>query len=215
MHGLVASWSWRTVLILAAAGLLVSAPLPARADLIVSVQSVTATAGTNGNSLEVDLQNTGAAVDIAGFTFELTVTSSSGVTFTGADESTRLATYIFAGNSVFGPNINTTTGTTLDASDVAADGSTPLGTGSAVGLGEVFFNVAGSAPGGAVTVTLTEFPATSLAGPNANNIPIDTLNNGTITIMSSAVPEPSSLVSAILGLLCSLLYFGARWRTVS
>ena len=78
MHGLLASCSWRTVLVLAASSLLAGTPLSAHADLIVSVQSVTATAGTTGNSLEVDLQNTGAAVDIAGFSFELTVSSSSG-----------------------------------------------------------------------------------------------------------------------------------------
>jgi hypothetical protein len=57
-----------------------------------------------------------------------------------------------------------------------------------------------------VAVTLTEFPATSLTDPNLTNIPIDTLTNGTITILQGVpIPEPSTLVSGSLGLL------GAAW----
>ncbi len=98
------------------------APAPAHAGLIVSVQSVSANAGTSGNALEVDILNTGAAVDIASFSFEIAVSPTSGVTFTAADINTTLFTYIFAGNSVQGPVINTSTGAVLDASDNA-----PLG----------------------------------------------------------------------------------------
>ncbi len=88
------------------------------------------------------------------------------------------------------------TGTTLAASDLAISDSTSLAGGSSLGLGLVSFDVAGSALNGPVVVTLTDYPATSLTDPNLNNIPIDTLNNGTITISASAVPEPSSLVMA-------------------
>ncbi len=197
----------RPALAVAAAVLLLAAARPARAELVVSVQDVTAPAGTTGNTLEVDVSNTGSlAVDISAFSFEISVAGSSGVTLTGADTSTTLATYIFAGNSLYGPTISTTTpGTTLDASDIASTGSTSLAGGETLGLGLVSFDVTGSTPTGPVTVTLTGYPSTSLTASNTSNIPIDALNNGTITITPSAVPEPSSLVSATLGLL------GAGW----
>jgi len=202
MHGSVGSWSWRCIPSVAVLGLVLCIGLPARAGIIVSVQSVSATRGTSGNTLEVDVQNTGAAVDIASFSFEISVASSSGVTFTGADTNTSLATYIFAGNSLFEPDIAFNTGTTLDAADAAVSGSTTLGMGETLGLGRVFFDVAGSAPLGPVTVSLTGYPSTSLTDPNLNNVPIDTLNNGAITILGpSVIPEPSALISATLGLL--------------
>jgi hypothetical protein len=173
----------------------------ARAGIIVSVQSVSATAGSSGNTLEVDVQNTGDPVDIASFSFEISVATSSGVTFTGADTSTSLATYIFAGNSAIGPIISTSaSGATLDASDAAVSGSTTLGTGETLGLGLVSFDVAASAPLGPVTVSLTGYPSTSLTDPNLNNIRIDTLTGGTITIVgASVVPEPPALISASVG----------------
>ncbi len=206
MHRPLASRSWRKFLSVAAAGLLLTTAPPARAGLVISVQDVSAKAGTTGNTLEVDLANTGSSsVDIAAFSFEISVASSSGVTFTGADINTTYYPYIFAGNSGFGPQIATMTGTTLDASDLAATGSTTLAGGSILGLGLVSFDVASSAPNGPVVVSLTPYPATSLTDPNVNNIPIDTLNNGTIMISQGSIPEPSSLVSATLGLL------GAAW----
>jgi hypothetical protein len=205
MHRPLASRSWRKILSVAVAGLLLDIAVPAHAGIIVSMQDVSAKAGTSGNTFEVDVTNTGAAVDIAAFSFEISVPASSGITFTGADINTSVNPYIFAGNSFFGPNIATATGTTLDASDIAVSGSTSLGTNSTLALGRVSFDVAGSAPNGPVTVSFTDFPATSLTGPNVNNIPIDTLNNGTITILKGAIPEPSSLVSATLG------FLGAAW----
>jgi hypothetical protein len=93
------------------------------------------------------------------------------------------------------------TGATLDASDGAKTGSTTLAPGDTFGLGRVSFMVAASAPSGPVTVTLTPYPSTSLTDPNLNNIPIDTLNNGTITISGGVIPEPPALISATLGLL--------------
>ncbi|MFI5458056.1 MAG: hypothetical protein ACHRXM_21680 [Isosphaerales bacterium] len=206
MNGSLASWSWRSILSVAAAGLVLCTALPARAGIIVSVQSVPANKGTSGNTLEVDVLNTGVPVDIAGFSFEISVAAGSGVSFTGADTNTSTNLYIFAGNSLFGPNIYVPSvppsPTTLDASDLAASGSTTLGTNSTLGLGRVFFDVASSAPGGPVTVSLTDYPATGLVDPNGNPIPIDTRNNGTIMIMGGGgVPEPSALVSATLGLL--------------
>jgi hypothetical protein len=204
MHGPLAYRSWRWIPALLAAALILSTALPTRAGIIVSVESVSANTGTTGNTLEVDVQNTGAPVDIASFSFEISVAAGSGVSFTGADISTAANVYIFAGNSAQGPNIDTLTGTTLDASDNAASGSTTLGTNSTLALGRVFFDVSSSAPVGPVIVSLTPFPSTSLSDPNLNNIPIDTLSSGTITISgTSVVPEPPALVSATVGLMAS------------
>jgi hypothetical protein len=212
MHVPLAYRSCLGIPALIAAALILSTALPARAGIIVSVESVSANQGTTGNTLEVDVQNTGAPVDIASFSFEISVAGGSGVSFTGADINTALNVYIFAGNSAQGPNIDTATGTTLDASDNAVSGSTTLGTNSTLALGRVLFDVASSAPVGPVTVSLTPFPSTSLTDPNLNDIPIDTLNSGTITITgTSVVPEPTALVSATVGLLASA-WFVRRMR---
>ena len=215
MDGPLAFRSWRTILAIAMAGLVVAAPSYAHGGIIISVQSVTANAGSSGNTFEVDAQNTGAPVDIAAFAFEVSVPASGGVTFTGADINTTVDTYIFAGNSAQGPIITAAnTGTVLDASDNAVSGSTTLGTNSTLALGRVFFDVESGASAGPVIVSLTPFPFSSLTDPNLNNIPIDTLNNGTITILpSTSVPEPSGLISATLGLLGSAWFIRTRRRT--
>ena len=63
----------------------------------------TVTAGSSNDSFDVVLQNTGpSAVTVAGFSFGLT--SSSNVTFTDVTTATAM-TYIFNGNSLFGPDI--------------------------------------------------------------------------------------------------------------
>ncbi len=86
MHFPLASRSWPRILSVAVAGLLLVIGLPARADIILSVQDVSAVVGSTGNTLEVDLENTGgSAVDIASFSFEISVAGGSGVTLTGAD----------------------------------------------------------------------------------------------------------------------------------
>jgi hypothetical protein len=213
MQVLVGSRSWLRVL--AVAGLSLGFGLPARAGIIVSVQNVSANAGTTGNTIEVDVTNTGpSSVDVASFSFEVGIASSSGVSFTGADITTSTAAYIFAGNSLFGPNIAFNTGTTLDAADAAVMGSSTLGSGSTLALGRLFFDVTSSAPIGAVPVMFTPFPSTSLTTPTLDNIPIDTLTSGTITVMpSTVVPEPSALVSATVGLFLSASFIWARYRS--
>ena len=214
MHGPLASWSWRSFLSFAVSAFVLCGGLQARGGIIVSLESVSATAGTSGNTLEVDVTNTGAPVDIASFSFEISVASGSGISFTGADFSTAISTYIFVGNSAQGPDIATSTGTTLDASDNAASGTTTLGTASTLALGRVFFDVASSAPTGPVAVSFAPFPATSLTAMDLSNIPIDTLSNGgTITVIAGVVPEPSSIVSATLGLLGACWLIRSKRRT--
>jgi hypothetical protein len=79
---------------------------PAKADVVISIQSpLNANAGDTGDSFDVTLTNTGpSAVSIAAFTFEISAANTD-MTFTDANTGTGLAPYIFAGNSLFGPDI--------------------------------------------------------------------------------------------------------------
>jgi hypothetical protein len=196
---------WRSAgqSLLAAAFLFLFAATAARADMIVSVQSVSAFSGSSGNTLDVTLTNSGPGdVTIGGFSFIITA-GDAGIDFTMATTGTTLAPYIFAGHSLFGPEIDTSHGQTLaasDAYDVAQMGAT-VGAGATVGLGHVFFDVASSEPAGPVSVTF-DTEGTSLSDPNGGNIPIDRFNDGTITVINGQgppVPEPSTFVLGAIG----------------
>jgi hypothetical protein len=174
----------------------------ARAGLIVSVESVTANAGSIGDALDVTLTNTGtSAVTVSGFTFGVSVATTN-VTFTEANISTAVP-YIFQGESLFGPVISTSTGQSLLASDlfVTIGSGASVGAGAEVGLGHLLFDVSALAPSGPVIVSLVTDPTTTLTDPSGNNIIIDSLKNGTITVVSSTViPEPSTMVLAFSGI---------------
>ena len=170
--------------------------VPARADIILAADFVSATVGSAGNGLDVTLTNSGAsALAIGGFDFTIS-TSNTNITFTGTDISTAFP-YIFAGDSVFGPIINTLgAGQSMDGADFA---SSTLGNfiaaGATVGLGHVLFDVSPTAIPGSFSVLLATFPGSSLADPAGNNIAINTFTNGNITITSpTTVPEPASIV---------------------
>ncbi len=195
--------------------LLAVAPASAGFILTLNVQSTTATAGSTSNDLEITLTNSGSsAVTIAGFSFGIQ-SSSSNITFTDAQINTTLP-YVFAGNSLFGPDITTSVGNSLfgpdiapsapglslTASDFAAVGGTSLGSGETVGLAHVSFNVAAGTPNGPVTVSFLSYPTTSLSDDQDNNLSFNA-PDGTITVSgsgSAVVPEPSSLLLAITAL---------------
>ena len=177
-------------------GLLISAPV--EASLIITVGNVFSSSPSLSNTLEVDLTNTGpAAVSLAGFSFEIDVTDPH-ITFTSATIAT-VATYVFAGNSLFGPIISTSLpGQTLDVSDLwAGAGGATIAAGATVGLGHVSFDVSAGDVPGLATVALSPFPATSLSDPAGANVGVDTLTSGSITV---TVPEPSALMLVLLGL---------------
>jgi hypothetical protein len=183
---------------LAAVLLLAGFAVPARADIILTVQSVTVSAGSSNDALDVTLTNTGPnSVTIGGFAFGLSTTVP--ITFTAANISTSTAPYIFTGHSLFGPVISTTpAGQTLEASDNfdVVNAGTTVSAGATVGLGHVLFNV-GSTPG-IFVVTLAAFPSTSLSSPSGGNVPFTREVNGTITV--GVVPEPSSVTLMGVGL---------------
>lgn len=175
----------------------------AHADLVVSVSSAAVNAGTANDVLDVTLLNTGSsAVTIGAFSFGLSVMNPD-ITFTGA--TTSGATYIFAGDSLFGPEIGTAAGQSVMASDLfdMIGSGAVVGAGGSVGLGQVLFDVAANAASGAFAVTLSA-PETSLADPATTNLPIQSLVNGQISIAAQAsVPEPSPIFG-ILTLLAAL-----------
>lgn len=177
------------------------APAPARASLILSVQSVTVAAGSSNDAFDVLLTNTGSSVVIGGTSFQVT-TTSPGIVFTSAITSPVTTSYVFVGHSLFGPTISVDSGQALDASDeynLLGSGAT-VGAHTTVSLGRVFFNVSSATPTGSLAVTLT--PAATLLTDAAGRslASSTTINNpaGTILITPTAVPEPSSLA------LCSI-----------
>jgi len=188
----------RLFMILPVVGLLIS--VPAEASLIITVGNVFSNSPSSSNTLEIDLTNTGPApVLVGGFSFGIEVTDPH-ITFTSATIATALP-YIFAGNSLFGPTISTLVGQTLEASDLwSGAGGATIAAGATVGLGDVSFDVSARDLPGLVIVMLSSFPFTSLSDPAGGNINVDTLAAGSITIETSAVPEPSALMLALFGL---------------
>jgi len=199
--------------------------LPARASLIVSVQSVAASSG----AFDVTLTNSGpGAVAIAGFTFNLSTTDTD-ISFSDATTATALAPYIFPAASsqdtlLFGGDLLVTTpnsGQNFNGnlpSDLNVDPITfnsaniTIGAGVTVGLGHVLFTVAAGAAPGIFAIQLGPTTAeTNLVDANGDNIAIDTLTAGQITIASAAVPEPGLLLPLALAFLLG----GAVRRRVS
>ena len=201
-----------TVFMAGVAGLLLLGEPHAQASLIVAAPSITAAPGNFGN-FDVVLQNTGgSAVGIGGFSFGIT-TTNPGITFTAVNTSTT-AVYIFAGLSTFGPDISVATGTTLTASDSPTTLPTPVlvASGATVGLGNVTYNIANNVTIGNFEITLIAYPATSLVnGTGSINIPIDTLQNGSIQV----VPEPGTLLLFPTALGMILLTRRKDWRRQS
>ena len=189
-------------LVAAAIVVCVLGPSSAKADLVISVQSVSAVAGSSGNGIDVDLTNTGpSAVTISAFSFGISIANPD-ISFTDANTSTTAA-YIFGANSLFGPDLTgPTSGQSLftsDAFDVPLAGFS-LSAGSSAGLGHVLFDVAPGAASGLFPVNLSLFPTTSVSDASGNDIPIGMLSSGSITITSSAVvPEPSTTVPLAFG----------------
>jgi hypothetical protein len=158
------------------------------ASVIVSVQSATVTPGASG-VLDVRLTNTGpASFTVEAFTFAVFVLGTD-VTFLGANGAGN--DYLFAGHSLFGPDLTVqNTGQMLLAADLYATPSagTTVGSGQSFSLGQVLFTVGTSS--GIVPVFLQDNPGTSLADTLGNDIHIDTLLNGSISISDATVPEP-------------------------
>jgi len=171
----------------------------AYADLILSVESVSANPGDSGDTFDVLLTDSGSpGVSVAGFNFTIQI-SDPDITAIGVFTSTATAPYIFSGSSLLGPEIDDQLTPTIIAADVST-GSTTLNSGDVFGLGQVLFSVSPTAAGGPVTVSFVTSGGTAdndLSDPNGANIPITTFTSGTITV--NAVPEPSGLLLMLTG----------------
>ena len=174
------------------------AALPARADLLLVAQPVTAAAGAVNDVFDVYITNLAAsAVDVAAFNFEIN-TPSADIAFQQATTSTSLFPYIFAGNSAFGPVISINgPGQTLDVADVvsAPNSFTVVSPGASFGLGKIFFDVAPGAPAQIAPVNFnTNNAATSVSDQNGKSIALQFLNGSITVTPATSVPEPSMLV---------------------
>ena len=185
--------------------------IPACASLIVTVGSTTVNANSMLDSFDVTLMNTGSgAVTISATDIEVTTTNTA-ITFTDATVGTAVS-YIFAGNSLLGPDILGNTGSappSLSAGDVWGGGGAGfvLNSGATVGLAHVIFSVGNTS--GSASVTLS--PLTSLSDQNGMLLALDTTSVGTITINGSATPEPSTLIPMTIVLIAA----GVRWRRMN
>jgi len=181
--------------------------------VILTIQSAVANQNSVGNSFDVILANTGpSAVSIAAFSFGIQTTDND-LSFTDATTATA-SPYIFGANSLFGPDLTgPTSGQSLTTSDLDSVSAVSIAAGSTVGLGHVLFSVAGGAVPGIFAVTFVS-PATSLSDANENAVGINTLNNGSITVLST-VPEPSFLLPLASVLLIGLIAhrFGLRQKS--
>lgn len=181
---------------LAFAGCILAAPL-SHAGMIIAVQSVADPPGSNGDTLQVTLTNTGgSAVTVAGFSFGLSVATAN-LIFTAVDDST-VNSYVFANHSLFGPDISVQppnlpgqTLEALDSYDTPNAGAT-VAAGATVGLGKVTFNISSNAPFGPIAVSLIP-AADSLSDQNGAGIAF-TGSSGTVLV----VPEPG--LGALVGL---------------
>src|SRR5580692_2135167 len=81
-----------------AAAFMLLAAAPARATIVYSTQNVTEVSPSTGDTFEVDVTNTGAAVVIDSFGFGLSL--PTGFIITNATDDTLVNPYIFAGNSL-------------------------------------------------------------------------------------------------------------------
>ncbi len=192
----------------------------ARADLLLTAQSVTGPPGSVNDTLNVYLTNTGtSAVDVEAFSFEID-TSDPVITFEQSTTATTLFSYVFTGNSFvetfLGTNVNSTSspGQTLDASDLTATPGTftVVNPGQSFGLGLIDFDVAAAVPFQIAPVDFNTNPAlTSVSDQFGNAIPL-VFANGSIGV--STVPEPSGRWPLAIGL-AALVWMLKRSRRLA
>lgn len=162
----------------------------AKADLVVTAESTSAYTGTIDNPFEFTLKNSGPDdVIISAFTIGFSI-SNPALSLTDLTYDTSLASYIFQGNSMFGPSLFTPH---LDTPVMFADlyaipgGSITLLAGKTVGLGVLWFD----APTDQQIIQIN-FDSTLISFANDVDLYPDSqiqLVNGTLSI----VPEPGTL----------------------
>ena len=113
--------NWQTLIALS-----FLAVLPARANVILTIQSVAANQNTTG-TLDLTLMNTGPSISINSFLFAIQ-TADTDISFTDATINTTLAPYIFVGNSLFGPDLTgPISGQSVNTGDVSSGAAATVG----------------------------------------------------------------------------------------
>jgi hypothetical protein len=186
---------WFSILKLSAAALPFSAGVmfvggaasPARGDLILQVLDSSAVSGGSG-SFDVVFEETNGGTDaITSHTVELSILSSAGITFTGANTNTDAIAEPYIYGSLQNPPFTTASfpNTQFDASDtfVNAPFQAVLNDGDVAGAAHITYAVASGTPGEVVPVTLGADTAVS----DIDGVPIPfTIVNGTITVTGVA-----------------------------
>lgn len=201
---------------LAAVWLAAFAPA-AQAGLTISVPANNDVMPGDSGSFDVSIANDGPGpVDIAGFTIDLSVTPTPGVSFTDVGTNSTSTDYLFFGVGAveFGffpfPPFPFTSdlfpNTAFLASDLASLApSVELAAGEVKTLGKVSFELGPSASGGDV-FTVGFGAMTGLSDPFGGFITDFTTQDGTVSV----IPEPGAL--AVWSLLAALGITVGWWR---
>lgn len=209
---------FRFILFWLAAGLSWAAA-PARAQIHVQIQPVTAVAGSLGNSFDVTI-TTDSLRFLKEFSLGLSVPTND-LTFMGISTGTAM-TYVFHEASVFGPDISIQPPSLPGQAIVADDQSglpsnafkpagAQLDVGKTYGIGHVTFDVAATAPSGPIVLTIVPF-LTAFAGYTSNEysgLPHNfstVVSDGTVTITGGTLPVPEPVQSALVGAGLGLLW---------
>ena len=164
----------------------------------IVVENSTAAPGSSGQ-FDVVLQNNSAtAVTVAFFSVDVLLSNATSVSFTGIDNNT-VAPYIFSLTGSFPPGfLGNLLPMEASGTDTAATVGQVVNPGDTFGLADVRYSVDPSASAGSVSVILEPDPVflpppggTSLFDPTGAPIPFS-MENGTITVQSTAVPEPAT-----------------------
>ena len=185
----------------------------ALADVVYTIHPDTTNPaqGSNGNAFDVLATNTGpSSLGIGAFSFGV-YTTDTDITFTEANVSTIVSSYIFEGNSFVEITLNSTVisitsgGQTLTANDLTNDfAAVTVAPGATVDLGKVLFDVAPDAVMQTFTVSFTGDPGAGNLDNNLSDqfftaINVDAFQSGDFPIGPS-VPEPSPAVLVLFGL---------------
>jgi hypothetical protein len=213
----------RSAVVIASLAAALGLATPCRADLLIFAPALSAQQGSTG-TFDVLITNNnavgGASYDIAGDTVQLSLTGTSGVTFTFASIATVADPYIYVSSGTLpinggGPlSSDVFPNTTFHATDTEFNppGFRTINPGDTFGLVHVGYSIAGDAALGLGNLVLG--PDTGLADTNGGPITTFTNANGTLTVTPGApsTPEPSALVLLASGAGLGLIGFARRRR---
>jgi len=213
VKGLMICWApyGALVSVLLAAGV-------APAAIVLSIDPVTSkvTPGSTNDAFDVTLTSD-TNIMVAGFSFGISPLPPD-LTFTDVTTST-VSPYIFAGHSLFGPSIASPSAPTAsDEYDVFGSGVT-VAANTTVGLGQVVFSVAPTAPSETLAVNFDPY-ATSVTDPDGNLLDFTTTSGFVdVSSQSNVITEPPAILVwcglAVIACVATIRPAGLRFRRPS